>query len=58
MRKLNAALLLVGVLALAMPATAAPRTGGGDSIVSRLLRAVVRIVHDLDGPIVTRPDNG
>jgi len=55
MKKLNAALLLVGVLAMAMPATAAPSAGDHDSAFVRLLRSVVRIVHILDVPILPQP---
>jgi len=55
MKKMKAALLLAGVLALAMPATAAPRSGGDDSTIARLIRSVVRIVHLFDAPILTRP---
>lgn len=45
MKRIKATLLLVTVLALAVPAFGAPRGGDGDSILDRLVRSFGRFVH-------------
>lgn len=50
MKRTNAILLLIATLALAVPLSAAPVGGSGDTFLARLLRGIGRITHALDEP--------
>jgi len=58
MKKMNAVLLLIAILALALPASASPRNGGGDSILGRLLQRLTQVIHTLEGPMIPPPGHG